>query len=63
MPHNVEVNKQSPENKLPVGKTTVSQHRVDRVYGILGDKGSTDVYLEEIRGAVAEIGSKTADPP
>ncbi len=38
------------EQGLLIQKRTASKHPVDRVYGILGKGGSTEDYLEEVRG-------------
>ncbi|MDE2802593.1 MAG: AbrB/MazE/SpoVT family DNA-binding domain-containing protein [Chloroflexota bacterium] len=50
MNQDVEVEITPAENGLLIRKRTTAQHPVDRVYGILGKGGSTDAYLEEIRG-------------
>ena len=38
------------EHGLLIQKRTVARHPVERVYGVLGRRGSTDDYLEAIRG-------------
>ncbi len=50
MYHNVEVEITPTEKGLLIQKRTTAQHPVERVYGILGRGGSTDEYIEEIRG-------------
>ena len=50
MYHNVEVEITPTERGLLIQKRTTAQHPVERVYGILGRGGSTDEYIEEIRG-------------
>ena len=50
MNHNVEVEFEATEDGLLIRKRTAAQHPVDRVYAILERGGSTDEYLEEIRG-------------
>ncbi len=50
MNHNVEVEITPTRKGLLVHKRTAAQHPVERVYAILGRGGSTDDYLEEIRG-------------
>ena len=50
MNHNVEVELVPAEGGLLIRKGTAAEHPVDRVYGILGTGGSTDDYLEELRG-------------
>ena len=50
MNYNVEVEVTPTRNGLLVHKRTAAQHPVDRVYAIIGRGGSTDEYLEEIRG-------------
>ena len=35
---------------LLIHKRTTAEHPVDRVYAVLGKTGSTDDYIEEIRG-------------
>ena len=50
MNHNVEVDITPTRNGLLIHKRTATQHPVQRVYAILGRGGSTDEYLEEIRG-------------
>ena len=50
MNQDVEVEITPAENGLLIRKRTTAEHPVDRVYGILGKGGSTDAYLEEIRG-------------
>ena len=48
--HNVEVEITPTEGGLLIRKATTAQHPVDRVYGILANIGSTDEYVEDIRG-------------
>ena len=50
MNHNVEVEITPTRKGLLIHKRTAAQHPVDGVYAILGQGGSTDDYLEEIRG-------------
>ena len=50
MNHNVEVELTPTRNGLLIRKRSTAQHPVERVYAILGNRGSTDDYLEEIRG-------------
>ncbi len=50
MNHNVEVEITPTRDGLLIHKRTAAQHRVERVYAILGREGNTDDYLEEIRG-------------
>ena len=50
MNQDVEVEITPAENGLLIRKRTTAGHPVDRVYGVLGKDGSTDAYLEEIRG-------------
>lgn len=50
MNHNVEVDITPTRNGLLIHKRTATLHPVERVYAILGRGGSTDDYLEEIRG-------------
>ena len=38
------------EEGLLIQKRTSARHPVDRVYGVLGRSGSTDDYIEKIRG-------------
>ena len=48
--HNVEVDLTPTEGGLLIHKRTAAQHPVARVYAILDSSGSTDDYIEEIRG-------------
>ena len=50
MNHNVEVEITAISDGLLIRKRTVGQHPVDAVYGMLSQGGSTDDYLEDIRG-------------
>ena len=50
MNHNVEVELTPTRNGLLIRKRPAARHPVERVYAILGRRGSTDDYLEEIRG-------------
>ena len=50
MNHNVEVEITPTRSGLLIHKRTAAKHPVERVYAILGRGGSTDDYLEEIRG-------------
>ena len=50
MGHNVEVAITPTDEGLLIQKRTAAKHPVERVYGILGAGGSTDDYIEEIRG-------------
>ena len=47
---NIEVEITPTEEGLLIRKRPVAEHPVDRVYGILGGRGNTDDYIEEIRG-------------
>ena len=38
------------EHGLLIQKRTTARHPVERVYGVLGRSGSSDDYIEEIRG-------------
>ena len=46
----VEVEITSTEHGLLIQKRTAAKHPVERVYGILGEDGSSDERVEEIRG-------------
>ncbi len=48
--HNVEVEITPTDEGLLIRKRTTAQHPVERVWAILDDVGSTDDYMEEIRG-------------
>ena len=48
--HNVEVELTPTEGGLLIQKRTVARHPVESVFAILSDGGSTDDYIEEIRG-------------
>ena len=50
MNHNVEVEMTPTPEGLLIHKRTATRHPVERVYGLLDGGGSTDEYLEEIRG-------------
>lgn len=50
MNHNVEVEITAVPDGLLIRKRTVGQHPVDAVFGTLRQGGSTDDYLEDIRG-------------
>ncbi|MCY4451448.1 MAG: hypothetical protein OXC01_05820 [Immundisolibacterales bacterium] len=50
MNHNVEVEMTPTPEGLLIHKRTAARHPVERVYGLLDGGGSTDEYLEEIRG-------------
>ena len=50
MNHNVEVEMTATPDGLLIQKRTAAKHPVERVYGILGGGGSTDDYLDEVRG-------------
>ena len=50
MNHNVEVEITPTDRGLLIHKRTTAEHSVDRVYAVLGKTGSTDDYIEEIRG-------------
>ena len=50
MNHNVEVEITAVADGLLIRKRTMGQHPVDAVFGMLGEGGSTDDYLEDIRG-------------
>lgn len=47
---NVEVEITATEQGLLIQKRTAARHPVDRVYAVLGRRGSTDDYIERIRG-------------
>ena len=47
---NVEVEITPTENGLLIRKRAVPRHPVDRIYGIIAGGGSTDDYVEGIRG-------------
>ena len=46
----VEVEITPTEQGLLIQKRTASRHPVERVYGVLKRRGSTDDYIEAIRG-------------
>ena len=48
--HNVEVEVTPTEEGLLIQKRTAAMHPVESVFAILGQGGSTDHYIEEIRG-------------
>lgn len=48
--HNVEVELTPTRSGLLLRKRSAAKHPVESVYAILGRGGSTDDYLEEIRG-------------
>ena len=50
MNHNVEVEITPTERGLLIHKRTTAEHPVERVYAVLGKTGSTDDYIEEVRG-------------
>ena len=50
MDHNVEVEITPIAQGLLIQKRTAAKHPVERVYAILGEGGSTDDYIEAIRG-------------
>jgi len=50
MNHNVEVEIEPTQDGLLIRKRSAARHPVDRVYAVLGRGGSTDEYLERIRG-------------
>lgn len=50
MNHNVEVELTPTRSGLLLRKRSTAKHPVESVYAILGRGGSTDDYLEEIRG-------------
>lgn len=50
MHHNVEVQVEPAPEGILIRKRSAASHPVDRVYGVLDRGGSTDVYLERIRG-------------
>ena len=47
---NVEVDITPTDEGLLIRRRPAEQHPVDRVYGILGRRGNSDDYIEEIRG-------------
>ncbi len=46
----VEIEITPTDRGLLIHKRTTAEHPVDRVYAVLGKTGSTDDYIEEIRG-------------
>lgn len=46
----VEVEITPTKQGLLIQKRTAARHPVDRVYAVLGRRGSTDDYIEKIRG-------------
>ena len=50
MNHNVEVEIEPTRDGLLIRKRSANRHPVDRVYAVLARGGSTDDYLEQIRG-------------
>ena len=50
MTHNVEVEITPTDRGLLIEKRTTEEHPVERIYGILGQGGNSDDYIEEIRG-------------
>ena len=50
MKPNVEIEITPTEEGLLIRKRPVAEHPVDRVYGILGERGNIDDYIEDIRG-------------
>ena len=50
MNHHVEVEIEPTRDGLLIRKRSASRHPVDRVYAVLARGGSTDDYLEQIRG-------------
>jgi AbrB family looped-hinge helix DNA binding protein len=46
----VEVEITPTDRGLLIRKRTTAEHPIDRVYGILAGGGSTDEYIEKIRG-------------
>lgn len=50
MNSSVEVEITPTEHGLLIQKRTATRHPVDRVYAVLGRRGSTDDYLDKIRG-------------
>ena len=50
MHHNVEVEITPTKQGLLIQKRTATAHPVDRVYAVLDQGGSTDDYIETIRG-------------
>lgn len=50
MTHNVEVEITPTDRGLLIEKRTTKEHPVERIYGILGQGGNSDDYIEEIRG-------------
>ena len=50
MNHNVEVEMTPTPKGILIQKRTAAEHPVDSVYALLGDGGSTDDFLDEIRG-------------
>lgn len=50
MNHNVEIEITPTREGLLIRKKAVAGHPVDRVYAILDRGGSSDEYLDEIRG-------------
>lgn len=50
MHHDVEVEITPTDQGLLIQKRTAAIHPVERVYGVLARGGSTDDYIERIRG-------------
>ena len=50
MNQNVEVEMTPTPKGILIHKRTAAEHPVERVHGLLGRGGSTDEYIEEIRG-------------
>lgn len=46
----VEIEITPTDRGLLIHKRTTAEHPVDRVYAVLGKTGSTDDYVDEIRG-------------
>ena len=50
MNQDVEVEITPTENGLLIQKRAAAKHPVERIYAILGNGGTSDDYIEEIRG-------------
>ncbi|MCY3568279.1 MAG: AbrB/MazE/SpoVT family DNA-binding domain-containing protein [Chloroflexi bacterium] len=48
--HNVEVEITPTEGGLLIHKRTAARHPVEQVYAIVSSSGSTDDYIEDVRG-------------
>ena len=48
--HNVEIEITPNDQGLLIRNRTIAEHPVERVYGMIGEQGTTATYIEEIRG-------------